>query len=148
MNFLEKLNKDMTTTMKNKDSFRLTVLRSIKQGLQMEQIDKKRELTDEVLIDVVSRQVKQRNESKKEFTNANRLDLAEKEERELVILQEYLPKALSEEEVEAIIDQVFAKVNPTSEKDMGLIMKEIMPLTKGKTDSKELSNKIKERLNR
>lgn len=148
MNYLEKLNQDITTTMKNKDAFRLTVLRSIKQGLQMEQIDKKREPSDEVLIDVVSRQVKQRNESKKEFTNANRLDLADKEEREIVILQEYLPKALSEEEVEEIIDKVFAKVNPTSEKDMGLIMKEIMPLTKGKTDSKELSNKIKERLNR
>lgn len=148
MNYLEKLNQDITTTMKNKDAFRLTVLRSIKQGLQMEQIDKKREPSDEVLIDVVSRQVKQRNESKKEFTNANRLDLADKEEREIVILQEYLPKALSEEEVEEIIDKVFAKVNPTSEKDMGLIMKEIMPLTKGKTDSKKLSNKIKERLNR
>ncbi len=148
MNYLEKLNLDITTTMKNKDSFRLTVLRAIKQGLQMEQINNKKEITDEVFIDVVSKQVKQRNESKKEYTNANRLDLANKEEKELEILQEYLPKALTTEELEEIINQVFLKVNPTSERDMGLIMKEIMPLTKGKTDPKELSNKIKERLNR
>ena len=95
----------------------------------------------------VSKQIKMRKESISEFEKGGRNDLIEATQKEIDILSEYLPKQLSSEEIDAIIDNVFKKVNPTSPKDMGAIMKEATPLLKGKADMKEVSNKIKDRIN-
>ena len=146
MSLVENLGKDIVTAMKEKDSLKLSVLRMVKGALQLEHINNKKELDDDLFIDVVSKQIKQRNESLEEFTKANRKDLAEKVESEIEILKTYLPKQLSKEEVEQIIEEAFAKVKPPSAKDMGLIMKEVTPLLKGKADMKEVSNIIKEKL--
>lgn len=146
MSLVENLGKDIVTAMKEKDSLKLSVLRMVKGALQLEHINNKKELDDDLFIDVVSKQIKQRNESLEEFTKANRNDLAEKVESEIEILKTYLPKQLSKEEVEQIIEESFAKVKPQSAKDMGLIMKEVTPLLKGKADMKEVSNIIKEKL--
>lgn len=146
MSLVENLGKDIVTAMKEKDSLKLSVLRMVKGALQLEHINNKKELDDDLFIDVVSKQIKQRNESLEEFTKANRKDLAEKVESEIEILKIYLPKQLSKEEVEQIIEEAFAKVKPQSAKDMGLIMKEVTPLLKGKADMKEVSNIIKEKL--
>jgi len=146
MNLLDKMKQDLVLAMKEKDKEKLTVLRMVKGAMQLEHINNKKEENEELLIDVVSKQIKMRNESIKEFEKGNREDLINQTQSEINILKEYLPKQLSEEEVDSIINDVFEKVKPTSPKDMGLIMKEATPLLKGKADMKLVSDKIKERI--
>lgn len=146
MDLLEKFNKDMVTAMKEQDKERLTVLRMVKGAMQLEHINNKKELNEELLIDCVGKQIKMRNDSITEFEKAGRTDLADKTKEEVKILNDYLPEQLTEEEVIAIIEEAFAKVNPTSAKDMGLIMREVTPKLKGKTDMKQVSEIIKNKL--
>ena len=146
MSLIEQMGKDIVTAMKEKDTLKLSVLRMVKGAIQLENINNKKELNDELFIDVVSKQIKQRNESFEEFSKAGRIDLADKVASEIEVLKTYLPEQLSSEELNKILDDVFAKVNPTSAKDMGAIMREVTPLVKGKADMKEVSNLIKEKL--
>lgn len=145
MTLLEQLNKDMVEAMKNKDSFSLGVIRMAKGALQLEAINKKKELTDEEVVSVIAKQIKIRNDSIAEFTKANRTDLVDQNKKEIEILNKYMPEQLSEEEVNRIIDEAFTKLNPTS-KDMGLIMKEVSPKLKGKADMSKVNAIIKEKL--
>ena len=146
MDLFEKFNHDMVQAMKTKDKERLTVLRMVKGAMQLEHINQKKEMNEELLIDCVNKQIKLRKDSVLEFEKAGRADLKEQTKKELAILMDYLPEQLSKEEVEKIIDSVFEKVQPTSQKDMGKIMKEATPLLKGKADMKEVSTTIKEKL--
>ena len=146
MTLLEQINNDMIFYMKNKDSFSLGVIRMVKGAIQLEKINKKRELTDDEIIAVVSKQIKMRNDSINEFKKANRNDLVEQNQKEITILNKYMPKQLSQEEITIIIDEAFNKINPTSSKDIGLIMKEISPKLKGKADMGEVNTIIKKRL--
>lgn len=146
MELLEKFNKDMVTAMKEQDKERLTVLRMVKGAMQLEHINNKKEMNEELLIDCVGKQIKMRNDSIQEFEKAGRQDLADKTKEEVTILNDYLPVQLTEEEVNAIIDAAFAKVNPTSAKEMGLIMREVTPQLKGKADMKKVSEIIKAKL--
>ena len=143
---LEKFNSDIITSMKEKDQFRLTVLRMVKGAMQLESINNKKEVNDELLIESVSKQIKLRNDSITECEKAGRMDLVETNKKEIAILQEYLPRQLSDSELDKIIDDVFKVVQPTSAKDMGLIMREITPQVKGKVDMKIVSDKIKNKL--
>lgn len=143
----DRIYQDIVAAMKAKDKDKLSVLRMLKGSLQLENINKGKELTDDVVIDVISREIKQRKESIAEFTKGGREDLANETAKEIDILKAYLPEQLSEEEIEKIIDQVFASVAPTSAKDMGKVMKEVTPLVKGKADMSRVSALIKERLN-
>ena len=145
MALLEQLNKDMITSMKNKDSFALGVIRMAKGAIQLEAINKKKELTDEEVVSVLAKQIKIRNDSISEFTKANRTDLVEQNQKEIEILSKYMPEQLSLEEVNKIIDEAFTKLNPTA-KDMGLIMKEVSPKLKGKADMGQVNAIIKEKL--
>lgn len=147
MNLVEQLDKDMIEAMKNHEKERLTVIREIKAGMKQANIDQKKEISDELLIEVVSRGIKTRKESIKEFEKGNRNDLVEKTQNEIEVLSKYLPKQLSEEEILALIEKVFAEVNPTGIKDMGKVMGIITPLVKGKADMGVVSNLIRERLN-
>lgn len=146
MNLLEKFNTDMITAMKAKDKDTLTVLRMVKGAMQLEHINQKKEMNEELLIDCVNKQIKLRKDSISEFEKAGRSDLVEKTTAEVEVLKNYLPEQLSQEEVEKIINTVFEKVQPTSSKEMGIIMKEVTPLLKGKADMKEVSNSIKKKL--
>lgn len=146
MTLLEKINNDMITYMKSKDSFSLGVIRMVKGAIQLEKINKKRDLTDDEVISVISKQIKMRNDSINEFAKANREDLIEQNKKEIVLLSTYMPAQLSELEISKIIDDAFNTVNPTSSKDMGLIMKEVSPKLKGKADMGKVNNIIKERL--
>jgi len=143
---LEKFNGDIINAMKSKDQLRLTVLRMVKGTMQLESINNKKEINDDLLIDCVSKQIKLRNDSIVEFEKAGRLDLVEKNKEEVAILMEYLPSQLSGEELDKVLDEVFSIVNPTSNKDMGSIMREITPRVKGRADMKLVSEKIKDRL--
>lgn len=144
---LEKLKKDMVEAMKNQEKERLMVIRMVKAAMQQEHIDHKRELDDDLLIDVINKQIKMRTDSINEFEKANRLDLVEKNKRELEVLKQYLPEQLSQEEIVSIIDEVFDQLQPTGKKDMGKIMKEITPKLKGRANMREVSTMINERLN-
>jgi len=146
MTLLEQLNKDMIEALKNKDSFTLGVIRMAKGAVQLEGINKKKELTDEDIVSVISKQIKMRNDSIAEFTKANRIDLVEQNKKEIEVLNKYMPEQLSLDEVNKIIEKAFAKINPTSSKDMGLIMKEVSPKLKGKVDMGQVNAIIKEKL--
>ena len=142
----EKIKSEIVNAMKEKDTLKLQTLRGIKGDADMEHINKKVEINDDLILTVISRGIKTRKESILEFEKGNRNDLIEKTNQEIELLQTFLPEQLSSEEIAKILDDVFAKVNPTSEKEMGLIMKEVTPLVKGKADMKEVSNMIKEKL--
>ena len=142
----ETLKKAIVDAMKEKDTLKVQTLRGVKGEIDLEHINKKVEITDELVIDVISHQIKTRKESISEFEKGNRTDLIEKTNVEIELLSKYLPEQLSHDELMNVIDSVFAKVNPTSAKDMGLIMKELTPLVKGKCDMKEVSLIIKDKL--
>ena len=142
----DKIKSEIVNAMKEKNTLKLQTLRGIKGDADMEHINKKVEINDELMINVLSRGIKTRKESIAEFEKGGRDDLIAKTQEEIELLQSYLPKQLSSDELNKIIDDVFKKVNPSSEKEMGLIMKEVTPLVKGKADMKEVSNIIKEKL--
>lgn len=144
---VEELKNDMIEAMKAKDTFKLTVIRMVKAALDKERIDKKVEVTDDLLIDVVNKQIKMRNDSIEEFKKAGRDDLVKQTEDEVEILKKYLPEQLSEEEVISIIEEGIISTNASSMKDMGNVMKEITPKLKGKADMKFVSEVIKSKLN-
>ena len=146
MTLSERINNDLKEAMKSKDSFRLSVIRMVKGAMQLAKPNPREELTDDDVITVISKQIKMRNDSIKEFEAAGRSDLVEQNKKEIEILNTYMPKQLSEEELTEIIDIVFDEVKPTSQKDMGLIMKNISPLVKGKADMSLVNKLVKERL--
>ena len=143
---VEKLDKDMIEAMKSKDKDRLVVIRMVKATLKQEQIDHKKEINDDLLIDVINKQIKMRKDSIIEFEKGNRTDLVEKTQKEINVLMAYLPEQLSTEEVEKIINEIFEEVKPESQKDMGKVMKEAQAKLKGKADMKEVSTIIREKL--
>ncbi len=146
MTLSERINNDLKEAMKSKDSFRLSVIRMVKGAMQLAKPNPREELTDDDVITVISKQIKMRNDSIKEFEAVGRSDLVEQNKKEIEILNTYMPKQLSEEELTEIIDKVFEEVKPTSQKDMGLIMKNISPLVKGKADMSLVNKLVKERL--
>lgn len=143
---VEQLDKDMIEAMKNKERERLMVIREVKAAMKQAHIDQKKEMNEELLIEVVTRAIKTRKESIKEFEKGARQDLVDKTNAEIEILNVYLPEQLSEEEIKKIVEDTFNKVQPTSQKDMGKIMGVITPLIKGKADMGMVSSLIKEKL--
>lgn len=146
MTILERLNSDMKDAMKSKDAFALSVIRMAKGAVQLEAINKKKELSDDEVVGIISKQIKLRKDSIVEFEKAGRDDLVKQNNAEIELLQKYMPEQLSEEEIIKIINGVFEKVNPTSPKDMGLIMKELSPLLRGKADMGYVNGLIKSKL--
>jgi uncharacterized protein YqeY len=134
----DKLQEDIKTAMKARDAARLGTLRFLHSEMKKIAIDEKVEITDEVAFRVISRLAKQRREGIEEFTKAGRMDLAAKEQAELGILEAYLPKAMSEEEVKAEVRAVIAEVGATSKRDMGKVMKAALARLAGKTDGKAI----------
>lgn len=143
----ENLLKDLTKAMKEQNKEVLGVLRMVKGAMQLEEINKKHELTDDEVISVIAKQIKTRKESIMEFEKAGRKELIENTQKEIAILEKYMPEQMSEEEVVKVIDEVFAQVKPESARDMGKVIKAITPLVKGKADMSLVSKLIKERLN-
>ena len=143
---VEKLEKDMIEAMKSGEKDRLTVIRMVKAALKQEQIDHKKEINDELLVDVVNKQIKMRKDSIVEFEKGGRQDLIDKTQEEINVLLAYLPEQLSKEEVVKVIEEIFAEVNPEGPKDMGKVMGLAQAKLKGKADMKEVSTIIREKL--
>lgn len=143
----DKLQKDMIDAMKNHDKIKLSTIKLLKASIQMEEINSKKELTDDDIISLVTKQIKMRKDAILEFEKANRTDLIDEYNKEIDVLKEYLPKPLSNDEIIKIIDDVFEIIKPESQKDMGKIMKEISPKLKNKADMGYVNSIIKEKLN-
>lgn len=143
---IETINNDVKEAMKSGNKFELNVLRMLKSALQNEKISKNHDLDENEIIAVIKKQVKVRKDSLKEYQEYNREDLVEDLNKEIKILTKYLPEELSEEEIDNVINDVFAKLNPTSIKDMGNVMKELNSLIATKADMSLVSKKVKEKL--
>ncbi len=137
---------DLKEAMKAQDKLTLSVIRMVKGAMQMEELNKKRELTDDEVISVISKQIKTRKESIVEYEKGNRQDLIDATNSEIEILNKYMPEQLSEDEVNKIIDEIFSEVQPTSMRDMGAIMREATSKLNGKADMGQVSAIIKNKL--
>lgn len=120
---LEKINEDLKESLKNGDKFKLSVLRMVKSALQLESINKKGDFNDNDVINVLKKQVKQRNDSISEYDKLGKSDVVETLKMEVAIINEYLPAEASDEEINKVVDEAFNELNPTSMKDMGGVMK-------------------------
>ncbi|MEE0092265.1 MAG: GatB/YqeY domain-containing protein [Clostridia bacterium] len=143
---LEKFQQDMIKAMKEKNKEELSVLRMAKGAMDKIRIDQKKEVDDQLLIEVIAKEIKSRNDSIAEFKKGGREDLVSKTENEINILKRYLPEQLSEEEVDKIIDEAFVELAPQGMKDMGKVMSMVSPKVKGCFDMGVVSSKIKSRL--
>lgn len=144
----DKILKDLVSAMKSQDKETLSVLRMVKGAIQLEEIKIKKELTDEDVVAVISKQIKTRKESITEFEKAGRTDLIDQTKQEIEILSKYMPEQLSEEEVLKVIDEAFLAINPTAQSDMGKLIGFVTPKLKGKADMSFVSKTIKERLSK
>lgn len=144
----EQILNDLKTAMKNKDKERLAVIRLVKGSMQMAELDKGHELSDDEVMDVISKEIKSRKDSIAEFEKGNREDLIKQATDEIKILEEYLPKPFSSDEIMKIIDEVFDEVKPTSNQEMGKVMKELTPKLKNRADMSEVSKIVKEKINK
>ncbi len=142
----ERILNDLKEAMKLQDKDRLSVIRMVKAAVQMEELNLKRELNDDEVIGIISKQIKTRKESIIEFEKGNRTDLIEQTQKEIEILMDYLPEQLTEEEVHQIVENAFNKVEPKSMADMGKLMAIITPSVKGKFDMGLISKMVKDRL--
>ena len=144
MSIKEKLKADLVTAMKARAELKVSTLRLITSAIKNKEIDERKELDDEGVLAVLNTAAKQRRDSIEQFEKGGRQDLADKEKAELVIIQEYLPQQLSKEEVAAFIKEAIAETGAAGAKDMGKVMKALMPKVKGKADGKLVNDLVKE----
>ena len=146
MSLKDQLNESMKTAMKARDDLRLSAVRMVRSMVKNREIDQKKELDDQEIIEVISTLVKQRRESIRMYREGSRPDLVEKEEAELGVLLGFLPTQLGTAEIEALVDKVIMETGAQGAKDMGRVMKMLSPLTAGKADGKTASDAVKRKL--
>ena len=146
MSLLDRLSNDMKLAMKAQDKTRLSVIRMVLSAVKYVEIEKKASLTDDQVLDVLAREVKQRKDSLAEFERGNREDLVAKVKEELAILADYLPEQLSEKAVRELITAVIKEVGATGKADMGRVMGAVMPQLKGRADGKLINTIVQELL--
>ena len=147
MSLTEKIGTDITTAMKAKDAQRLSALRMLKAAVMNKGVEKKGDLDDSEVLQVVASLVKQRRDSVDQFQKAGRADLVEKESGEIAILQEYLPPAISQAEIDAAVAEAIAETGATSARDIGKVMKAVMPKLAGKNaDGKAVNEAVRRSL--
>ena len=146
----ERLAEDMKQAMKDKEAgkLRLSVIRMVRASIKNLEIDRKTELDEAGVLDVLAKEVKMRRDSLEEFKKAQRADLVENLEREIDVLMAYLPKQLTEDEVRTLVQEAVAATQAAGPKDMGKVMAALLPKVKGCADGKLVSTLVKEQLNR
>jgi hypothetical protein len=147
MSLKERITSDLTAAMKAKDAARLSTLRMVKAAVQNREIEKGGELTDEEMTKALQSLVKQRRDSVEQYEKAGRAELAEKERAEIVVIEEYLPRAASREEIEQAVAAVVAELGATSMKEMGAVMKATQARLAGRhADGRAVSEIVKSKL--
>ena len=144
MTLKERLTNDLKDAMKNKDQVRKSVVTLVRAAIKQKEVDERVELDDVDVMDIVSKQLKQRNEALVDFKKAGRDDLISQTEEEIEILLTYLPKQLTDDELREYIKQAVEQVGATSVKDIGKIMGILMPKVKGKADGRRINNLVSE----
>ncbi|WP_336513038.1 GatB/YqeY domain-containing protein [Clostridium sp. Cult2] len=137
----EKLMEDLKTSMKNKDTVRKNTITMVRAAIKQIEVDQRIELKDEKILEIISKQLKEKKNAIEDFKKGQRQDLVDLTQKEMDILLEYLPKQLTKEEIKEIVVSTIAEVNAESMKDIGLVMKSVMPKVKGKADGNTV-NKI------
>ena len=143
MEFKNKVNQEMILAAKATDKIRLSALRLLKNGMHNREIDLKRELNEAEFLQLLSGMVKQRRDSIEQFEKGGRPDLVEKEEAELKVIREFMPAEMSEKELDAIIAEAIRESGAAGVRDMGKVMKILMPKVAGKADGKSVGEKVK-----
>lgn len=146
MSLSERLNEDMKQAMKNQDKFKLSVIRMIRSAIKNVEIDQKRTLDDNEVLDILNREVKQRKDSLQEFEKAGRDDLADNVKKELEVISAYMPRQLTAEEVEDIVKQTIQETGASSKADMGKVMGALMAKVKGRADGKLVNQLVQKHL--
>lgn len=148
MSLKEKLTADMKEAMKAREEGRqrLGVIRLVRGAIRQQEIDGQRELDDEAVLSVISKEVKQRWDAIEEFQKGGRDDLVRQNEAEIAILMEYLPQQMTEDEVRSAVQEAIAATGASTPKDMGKVMKELMLKVKGRADGKLVNQIVRERL--
>ena len=147
MRLTDKINADITAAIKSKEPARLSSLRMMKAALMNKNVEKGRDLEDAEVLQVFSSLVKQRRDSIDQFSKAGRMDLVAKETAEIAVLEEYLPPAASVEEIEAAVAAAVAETGATSAKDIGKVMKAVMPKLAGKNaDGRTVNESVRRTL--
>lgn len=145
----DKIQENLADAMRSKDEEKLSTIRMLKSAIQYHEIQKGGAgytATDDDVIEVVGREIKKRRESIELYEKGQRQELADKEKRELEILQGYLPEQMSEDEIKKLVTEAIAQTNATTIADMGKVMGALMPKTKGKADGQLISSIVREKL--
>ncbi|ASG68026.1 glutamyl-tRNA amidotransferase [Francisella halioticida] len=142
----DQLTLDMKESMKTKDKIRLTTIRMAMSAIKQKQIDEKVDITDEIVIVIITKMIKQRQDSYNQYIQADRAELAEGEKKEIEVLTQYMPKQLSDEEVVTIVQKAIESVGATSMKEMGKIMANVKKELAGRTDMSKVSAIVKSNL--
>jgi len=146
MSLQEKLNTDLKTAMRARDEVRMLVLRSLLSAMNYAEIAKQKKLDDSSVIEVISREIKQRRESIEAYEKGNRPDLVGKEKAEMAVLQEYMPAQMGRDEITALAQKVIEEVGAKAVGDKGKVMQKLMPQVKGKADGGEVNSIVTELL--
>lgn len=147
MSIKEKLMQDLKAAMKSHDKIKKDTITMVRAAIKQIEVDKRVDLSDEEVIDIISKQYKERVSSIDEFKRGGRDDLVAQTKEEIKIILEYLPKQLTDEELEDIIKEAIEKLSITSKKQIGELMKEVMPKIKGKADGKKVNSIASKYLN-
>ncbi|WCT54621.1 GatB/YqeY domain-containing protein [Paenibacillus kyungheensis] len=144
MNLSERLNEDMKQAMRDKAKFKLSTIRMVRSTIKNLEIDLKRDLNDNEVLDILSREIKQRKDALQEFEKAGRDDLTSNLKAEIEIISEYLPTQLSEEEIKVLVKQTIQETGASSKADMGKLMSALMPKVKGRADGKVVNQTVQQ----
>lgn len=147
MSIKQRLSEDIKNAMRGGEKARLKVLRMASAAIKQREVDERVDLDDAGVLAVFEKMVKQRRDSIEQYNQGGRPELAESEQQEIDILQDYLPEALSEEELNALIDQAIGQVDATGMAAMGQVMAKLKPEIQGRADMRAVSNQVKTRLN-
>ncbi|MDF2814493.1 MAG: aspartyl-tRNA amidotransferase [Paenibacillus sp.] len=144
MSLNERLNEDMKQSMKNQDKFKLSVIRMVRSTIKNVEIDLKRTLDDNEVLDILSREIKQRKDSLQEFEKAGRVDLTESLKQEIEIIALYMPQQLTEEEINVIVQQTIQETGASSKAEIGKVMSALMPKVKGRADGRLVNQAVQQ----
>ena len=146
MSLREKITEDMKTAMKARETEKLGAIRLLQSALKQKEVDERVVLTDDMVLAIIEKMLKQRKDSIEQYTAGNRLDLVAKEQFEVGVLSAYMPAQLSDADVNAILEAIIAETGATSAKDMGKVMNALRPKVAGRADMGKLSALVKARL--
>jgi len=148
MSMKDQLMSDLKEAMKAKDTVRKSTITMLRSQIKQFEVDNRADITEEQIVDIIAKQVKQKNAAIEEFEKAERIDLVDEAKEEIKVLMAYLPEQMTEDEIRVLVAQTIAEVGAASQKDMGKVMGALSPKTKGKADNKLVSQVVRELLNK